>query len=158
MKLVFQGRRCVLKDCSMVEDDTILPPETVVPSFTKFGGSPGLCVGELPECTQELMTEFTRNYYQHFVPQRVWIPVFDLENRNSYLVRSNAHEEEISTGILRCKYVPTVIKFFFPLTKWSFPNKNAKNLLRKTLKERKNLHFDERKFVYEYTKLLKFPL
>lgn len=52
----------------MIEDDTILPPETVVPSFTKYGGSPGLCIGELPECTQELMTDFTRSYYQHFTP------------------------------------------------------------------------------------------
>ena len=66
-----QGRRCVLKDCSMIEDNTILPPETVVPSFTKFGGSPGLCIGELPECTQEMMTDFTRSYYQHFIPRKM---------------------------------------------------------------------------------------
>ncbi|RZF36577.1 hypothetical protein LSTR_LSTR010688 [Laodelphax striatellus] len=62
------GRRCILKDCSMIEDNTILPPETVVPPFTKYSGSPGLCVGELPECTQDIMIEFTRSYYQHFVP------------------------------------------------------------------------------------------
>ncbi|XP_047001341.1 uncharacterized protein LOC124618910 [Schistocerca americana] len=64
------GRRCVLKDCCMIEDDTVLPPETVVPSFTRYAGSPGVCVGELPECTQDLMIEFTRNYYQHFLPAK----------------------------------------------------------------------------------------
>lgn len=67
-KNVIIGRRCILKDCCLIEDNTVLPPETVIPSFTKYGGSPGLCVGELPECTQELMTEYTRSYYQHFVP------------------------------------------------------------------------------------------
>uniref|UniRef100_A0A1B6DP10 Dynactin subunit 5 n=1 Tax=Clastoptera arizonana TaxID=38151 RepID=A0A1B6DP10_9HEMI len=62
------GRRCVLKDCCMIEDNTILAPETVVPSYTVYSGSPGLCTGELPECTQELMIDFTRSYYQHFLP------------------------------------------------------------------------------------------
>lgn len=54
----------------MIEDDTILPPETVVPSFAKYGGSPGLYNGDLPECTQEMMTDFTRSYYDHFVPSK----------------------------------------------------------------------------------------
>lgn len=70
VNILFKGRRCILKDCCMIEDNTILPPETVVPSFTKYNGSPGRCVGELPECTQELMTEFTRSYYQHFIPEQ----------------------------------------------------------------------------------------
>lgn len=65
-----QGRRCVLKDCCVIEDNTVLPPETVVPSFTKYGGSPGVCTGEVPECMQELMLEYTRNYYQHFLPAK----------------------------------------------------------------------------------------
>lgn len=28
----------------------------------------GLFSGELPECTQELMIDFTKAYYQHFKP------------------------------------------------------------------------------------------
>lgn len=56
----------------MIEDNTILPPETVVPSFTRYSGSPGVCVGELSECTQDLMIDFTRNYYQHFVPENFY--------------------------------------------------------------------------------------
>ncbi|XP_065185166.1 dynactin subunit 5-like [Sycon ciliatum] len=62
------GRRSVLKDCCKILDGTVLAPETVVPPFTIFGGSPGRCVGELPECTQEVMTDTTRSYYQHFIP------------------------------------------------------------------------------------------
>ncbi|XP_041362911.1 dynactin subunit 5-like [Gigantopelta aegis] len=60
------GRRSVLKECSAVADNTVLPPETVVPPFTIFAGSPAKCVGELPECTQELMHDVTVSYYQHF--------------------------------------------------------------------------------------------
>ncbi|XP_013421988.1 dynactin subunit 5 [Lingula anatina] len=62
------GRRCVLKDCCAIADNTVLPPETVVPPFTYFSGSPGLFAGELPECTQEMMIDVTKSYYQHFLP------------------------------------------------------------------------------------------
>ncbi|KAH9383910.1 hypothetical protein HPB48_025802 [Haemaphysalis longicornis] len=62
------GRRSVLKDCCMIEDNTVLAPETVVPAFAIFSGSPGLFSGELPECTQDLMTDFTKAYYHHFKP------------------------------------------------------------------------------------------
>ena len=41
-----QGRRSVLKDCCAIADNTVLPPETVVPPFTVFSGSPG----RLPVC------------------------------------------------------------------------------------------------------------
>ena len=40
-----QGRRSVLKDCCAIADNTVLPPETVVPPFTIFSGSPGNCFG-----------------------------------------------------------------------------------------------------------------
>lgn len=68
-KNVVISRRCVLKDCCMIEDNTILAPETVVPPFSRYGGSPGLSVGDLPECTQDIMVDFTRSYYEHFVPK-----------------------------------------------------------------------------------------
>ncbi|XP_077684394.1 dynactin subunit 5 isoform X1 [Eretmochelys imbricata] len=62
------GRRCVLKDCCKILANTVLPPETVVPPFTVFSGCPGLFSGELPECTQELMIDVTKSYYQKFLP------------------------------------------------------------------------------------------
>ena len=62
------GRRSVLKDCCAIADNTVLPPETVVPPFTIFGGSPGIFTGNLPECMQDIMTDVTKSYYQHFVP------------------------------------------------------------------------------------------
>lgn len=62
------GRRCVLKDCCAIADNTVLPPETVVPPFTLFSGSPGMITSELPECSQDLMVDVTRSYYQNFKP------------------------------------------------------------------------------------------
>jgi len=62
------GRRSVLKDCCAIADNTILPPETVVPPFTLYSGSPGAVSAELPDCTQELMTDITVNFYQKFRP------------------------------------------------------------------------------------------
>ena len=67
-KNVVIGRRCVLKDCCMIEDGAIVPPETVVPAFTRYGGSPAARVGELPECAQDIMVDFTKNYYRNFTP------------------------------------------------------------------------------------------
>lgn len=65
------GRRSILKDCCYIEDGAVVPPETIVPSFTRFAGSPAVCVEDLPECTLDLMLEFTKNYYQHFLPARM---------------------------------------------------------------------------------------
>lgn len=55
----------------MIADNTIVPPETVVPSFTHYSGSPAVWSENFPDCTQDIMIDFTRNYYQHFVPKPV---------------------------------------------------------------------------------------
>uniref|UniRef100_H2Z0P8 Dynactin subunit 5 n=1 Tax=Ciona savignyi TaxID=51511 RepID=H2Z0P8_CIOSA len=60
------GRRCVLKDCCQIADNTVVPPETVVPPFKLFSGSPAKCVDDLPESTQYLMTDATKQYYENF--------------------------------------------------------------------------------------------
>ncbi|KAF7994579.1 hypothetical protein HCN44_004051 [Aphidius gifuensis] len=62
------GRRCILKDCCYIEDGAVVPPETIVPSFTRFSGNPASPTEDLPECTLDLMVDFTKNYYQHFIP------------------------------------------------------------------------------------------
>ncbi|KAK2576723.1 hypothetical protein KPH14_005378 [Odynerus spinipes] len=70
-KNVVIGRRSILKDCCYIEDGAVVPPETIVPSYTRFGGSPAVCVEDLPECTLDLMLDFTKNYYQHFLPAQM---------------------------------------------------------------------------------------
>ncbi|XP_044748499.1 dynactin subunit 5 [Coccinella septempunctata] len=65
------GRRCELKDGCVIEDNTVLAPETVVPPFTRYGGSPGVQVGTLPEVQPDIMVDYTRSYYQHFLTSRI---------------------------------------------------------------------------------------
>jgi len=69
-KNVTIGRRCVLKDCCVIEDNSVLSPETVVPTFARYSGSPAKRVGDLPENTQDVMVDFTKSYYNHFLPAR----------------------------------------------------------------------------------------
>lgn len=42
---------------------------TVVPAFAVYSGSPGLFVEDVPECTENLMVEYTKSYYEHFKPK-----------------------------------------------------------------------------------------
>jgi len=59
----------------MIEDNTIVPPETVVPVRCRYGGSPAAKgAAELPDCTQDIMQEFTKSYYRKFTPVKEWPP------------------------------------------------------------------------------------
>lgn len=61
------GRHSILKSCCAIADNTVLPPGTIVPCFSIVSGSPGEVTGELPECTQDVMIDFTKNYYANFI-------------------------------------------------------------------------------------------
>lgn len=63
----WQGRRCVLKDCCRIADNTVLPPETVVPPFAVMSGAPARHTADLPEATPDLMVDYTRSLYHHFI-------------------------------------------------------------------------------------------
>ena len=44
MRLVFllpQGKFTIIKDCAKIADNSIIPPNTVIPALTLFAGSPG---------------------------------------------------------------------------------------------------------------------
>lgn len=60
-----------MKDCCIIEDNSILAPETVVPPFTRYSGSPGVQTGDTPECQMDIMVNFTKDYYEHFVPTKI---------------------------------------------------------------------------------------
>lgn len=36
-----QGKFTIIKDCAKIADNTIIPPNTVVPALSLFSGSPG---------------------------------------------------------------------------------------------------------------------
>ena len=79
-----QGKFTIIKDCAKIADNTIIPPNTVVPALSLFSGSPGTCfltpspqiptdfvgkfVDDLPENTQEMVEAYTKLYYNRFLP------------------------------------------------------------------------------------------
>ncbi|KAI9003181.1 putative dynactin Arp1 p25 subunit RO12 [Gaertneriomyces semiglobifer] len=65
------GRFTIIKDCCKILDGTVLPPNSVVPSFSVYAGNPGRLVDELPESTQEVHEARTKEYYnEKFVPRK----------------------------------------------------------------------------------------
>lgn len=68
------GKNCVIgkfttiKDCAEIADNTVLPPNTVVPALALFSGSPGKFGESLPESTQELFESQAKSYYNRFQP------------------------------------------------------------------------------------------
>ena len=82
-----EGKFTIIKDCAKIADNTIVPPNTVVPALALFSGSPGLvsppapsdCSNldltgrfceDLPESTQEMVEAQTKQYYTRFQPLR----------------------------------------------------------------------------------------
>ena len=63
------GKRCVIKDCCQIANNSVLPPDTVVATFTLYGGNPAKPIGDLPESTEYLMTDATMQFYKRFVPK-----------------------------------------------------------------------------------------
>jgi dynactin-5 len=43
-----KGRFAIIKDCCCITDNTIIPPNTVVPSFSVYSGSPGKLSSKSP--------------------------------------------------------------------------------------------------------------
>lgn len=66
-----QGRRCTIRDCCIIEDGAVVPPETTVASFMKFTAK-GMIQGDqgnpnfVPPAMQDLMVDFTKSYYENF--------------------------------------------------------------------------------------------
>lgn len=72
MAFIFiQGRRCTIRDCCIIEDGAVVPPETIVGSFTKFTAK-GSIEGDqgnpnfVPPAMQDVMIDFTKSYYENF--------------------------------------------------------------------------------------------
>ncbi|EDS37297.1 dynactin subunit 5 [Culex quinquefasciatus] len=67
------GRRCMLKDNCIIEDGAILPPETTVASYMRYTVDGKIEGGQgnpdfVPHAMQDLMIEYTKSYYENFIP------------------------------------------------------------------------------------------
>jgi len=67
------GSNCILSprskihDCCIIEDGTLIPPDMVVPPFSRVRGIPGKIVGSLPECSGGEFVECCVQDYLCFV-------------------------------------------------------------------------------------------
>ena len=62
------GRRSIIKDCVAIDDNSVLPEDSVCPPFSRWAGQPATIVEELPESTEMLLTEDSKDYYEKFIP------------------------------------------------------------------------------------------
>jgi len=62
------GRSAVIKDCCEIRAGSVIAADSVVPPFSILAGNPARVIGEMPECTQDLMTQLTRDFYDNFQP------------------------------------------------------------------------------------------
>ena len=83
---MFQGKFTIIKDCAKIADNTVIPPNTVIPALALFAGSPGKLgrprapcsvptilhtgrfIEDLPESTPEMVEAQTKQYYTRFQP------------------------------------------------------------------------------------------
>mmetsp|Transcript_12362 Transcript_12362/g.19007 ORF Transcript_12362/g.19007 Transcript_12362/m.19007 type:complete len:205 (+) Transcript_12362:201-815(+) len=59
--------RSKIHDCCIIENDTVIPPDMVVPPFSRVRGNPARIVGSLPECSGGEFVEDCVQEYTGFV-------------------------------------------------------------------------------------------
>lgn len=70
---VYIGSNCILSsrskvhDCCIIENETIIPSDMIIPPFSRVRGNPGRIVGTLPECTGAELVEARVCDYLDFV-------------------------------------------------------------------------------------------
>jgi len=60
----------MIEDNAKIADDSYLPPDTVVPPFTYFGGKPAVFLAEMPESTPLIQKEEAISIYKAFQPDK----------------------------------------------------------------------------------------
>mmetsp|Transcript_18019 Transcript_18019/g.30696 ORF Transcript_18019/g.30696 Transcript_18019/m.30696 type:complete len:180 (+) Transcript_18019:98-637(+) len=68
------GHRVIIHDNVKILEHSILPPDTVVPPFTVYGGRPAQFIAELPESIGQIHKEFAQSYYKMFQYQKMPMP------------------------------------------------------------------------------------
>lgn len=50
------SRRCIIKDCVKILAGSVVPPDTVIPPFTVYGGNPASYLHDLHDSFQDTMS------------------------------------------------------------------------------------------------------
>uniref|UniRef100_A0A0K0DKH8 Actin-related protein 3 n=1 Tax=Angiostrongylus cantonensis TaxID=6313 RepID=A0A0K0DKH8_ANGCA len=70
------GGSAVLKECCRVLPGSVVAADSVFPPYSTIAGNPARIIGQEPECTEDLMTEATKQYYDNFLPYNLPKPSF----------------------------------------------------------------------------------
>ncbi|KAJ1999530.1 hypothetical protein H4R26_005023 [Coemansia thaxteri] len=63
------GRFTIIKDCCIIEDGTVVAPNSVIPSFSLLSaGPPAKISAQLPESIQDVIEAQSKDKYAKFVP------------------------------------------------------------------------------------------
>ncbi|XGW19810.1 hypothetical protein V3C99_003555 [Haemonchus contortus] len=65
------GGSAVLKECCRVLPGSVVAADSVFPPYSTIAGNPARVIGQEPECTEDLMTEATKQYYDNFQPSNM---------------------------------------------------------------------------------------
>ncbi|KAK6041388.1 hypothetical protein COOONC_21107 [Cooperia oncophora] len=60
-----------LKECCRVLPGSVVAADSVFPPYSTIAGNPARVIGQEPECTEDLMTEATKQYYDNFQPSNM---------------------------------------------------------------------------------------
>jgi dynactin-5 len=60
----------MIGDSVIILDDSIVPAETVIPSYSVYGGRPAVFQAELPETANYIFRERSLNFYKNFLPKK----------------------------------------------------------------------------------------
>ncbi|TNV78946.1 hypothetical protein FGO68_gene3212 [Halteria grandinella] len=65
------GKNCIIGH----RYNSIVPPDTILPPYTVFGGRPATFMGELPESFDKFQTDMTVTYYMNFKQMNMQAPM-----------------------------------------------------------------------------------
>lgn len=66
---VYIGKNCnigefaIIKDCVVIEDDTVVPPYVTISPFSRVAGKPCKIIEELPESSEQVLEVYCRKIY-----------------------------------------------------------------------------------------------
>ncbi|KAJ3016579.1 UNVERIFIED_CONTAM: hypothetical protein HDU68_012149 [Siphonaria sp. JEL0065] len=64
------GRFAIVKDNAVILDNAVIAPNCIIPSFSVYGGNPGVLIEELPECWPTIMEKEAKQYYSLFTSKQ----------------------------------------------------------------------------------------
>mmetsp|Transcript_14528 Transcript_14528/g.16791 ORF Transcript_14528/g.16791 Transcript_14528/m.16791 type:complete len:179 (-) Transcript_14528:27-563(-) len=86
------NERAIINDCCMIEDNSVVEADAVVPSFTVYGGKPATFKGLLTESFPMIMKQKNETYFSRFTE-------IDLKDRASKADGSRSARQDTAGSV-----------------------------------------------------------